>query len=92
MLNSYGQHKAAQAQRTAAEMAERYETAKSHDAAVAQREAEQRKAIAAMHAKNVAAEQRARDPSIISWQGAAAALFLLALTTGVFLIANYLGN
>jgi hypothetical protein len=61
--------------------------------------AEQRKAIAAMHAKNVAAEERmraaiaaAQDPSSISWQGAAAALFLLALIIGAFLIATYLGT
>jgi hypothetical protein len=55
-------------------------------------EIEKRKAIAAIHAEYVAAEARMRDSSIISWQGAAAALFLLALTIGAFLIANYLGN
>lgn len=32
------------------------------------------------------------NPSIISWQGAATSLFLLALAAGMFLVATYLGN
>jgi len=47
---------------------------------------------ARQHAKNIAAEARMRDPGIISWQGAVAAMFLLALIGGIFLIATYLGN
>jgi len=82
IVNGYGPHRSLAAHREQIEA----------DYAAYCVKAEKRDAIAAEHAKNVAAEARARDPSIISWQGAAAALFLLALTIGVFLIANYLGN
>jgi hypothetical protein len=98
IVNGYGTQRTLATQREEIESAiarHRDKLARDHIEATraAERyEFEQRQALAAEHAKNVAAEARARDTSIMSWQGAVAALFLLALTIGVFLIANYLGT
>ncbi len=51
-------------------------------------EAEQQRRLEAIHAEYVAAEARQRNPSVFSRQGAIAALYLLALTGGIFLLAN----
>lgn len=48
---------------------------------IARKQAEMQRAQAAMS-----------NPDIFSWHGAAAALFLLGLIGGIFLIATYLGN
>jgi hypothetical protein len=90
MLNCYGQHKAAEAQRTAASASERYA---ADERVRAVRDAHS-KFIAAEHAKNVAAEARMRDPSI--WRQAVgfiiSVLYGVALAGVIMLIATLLGN
>lgn len=69
--------------------------ARAHASARDQRdrfEAEERKALEAIHAEYVAAAARQRDPSLFSWRGAVTALIALMLIGGIFLIATYLGN
>jgi hypothetical protein len=80
------------------------EMLRAHLEAEAKAEAARRHAISAAAeqrarfeaAKKQAEMQRAHaamaNPSVFSWQGAAAALFLLGLIGGIFLIATYLGN
>jgi len=80
------------------------EALRRHVEEAARRRAEADRAISAAAdqrarfeaAKKQAEMQRAQagmaNPSIVSWYGAAAALFLLGLIGGIFLIATYLGN
>lgn len=96
MLNSRDRSEALLHAHLEAEAAKRRdEMLRISETALGQRErfeAEKRKAMQDIHAESVAAEARMRDPSLISWQGAATALFLLALAAGMFLVATYLGN
>jgi hypothetical protein len=96
MLNGYNRHDTALRRHLEAEAKTRLTQAARdrnamHDAK-ARADEERRKLMQAQHAKNLAAEARMRDPSITSWQGAVAAVFLLVLTIGIFLAATLLGN
>jgi len=66
--------------------------AEAERAKAAAREQRERFEAAKKQAEMQRAQAAMANPSIISWQGAIAALFLLGLIGGIFLIATYLGN
>jgi hypothetical protein len=92
MLNGYNRHDAALRRHLAAEGNTAEAESPAGLEAWDRADEERRKFMEAQHAKSLAAEARMRDPSLISWQGAVAAVFLLALTIGIFLAATLLGN
>jgi hypothetical protein len=92
MLNGHNRHDAALRRHFAAEGSTAEAESPAGLEAWDRADEERRKFIEAQHAKNLAAEARMRDPSIISWQGAVAAVFLVVVTIGMFLAATLLGN